>query len=103
MRIEEKDGEFLGKVVKILSETDPNPLCERCEGAQRNQLIVGMTILRGLRRESDGFGGGTILDPDEGRIYRCTARLLDQGRKLEVRGYLGLPLFGRTQIWVRAN
>ena len=103
VRIEEKDGEFLGTVIKVLSINDPDPLCERCEGAQRNQPIVGMTILRGLRRESDGFGGGTILDPDEGRIYRCTARLLDQGRKLEVRGYLGLPLFGRTQIWVRAN
>ena len=103
MRIEEKDGEFLGTVIKVLSITDPEPLCERCEGAQRHQPIVGMTILRGLRREGDGYGSGTILDPDEGRTYRCRALLIEGGRKLELRGYVGLPLFGRTQVWLRAH
>ena len=90
-------------MIRVYDATAPNPLCEQCEGALRNQPIIGMTILRGLRRTAGGYQGGTILDPDEGRTYRCTIRLLDGGRRLEVLGYLGLPLLGRTQIWVREN
>ena len=101
--IEERDGEFVGTVVKVFSTTAPNPVCERCEGELRNRPVVGMTILRGLRGLGGEYDGGTILDPDEGRTYRCSARLLDGGRKLEVRGYVGVPFFGRTQIWVRGN
>ncbi len=103
MRIEEKDGEFLGTVVRVFDAAAPNPLCERCEGALKDKPVVGMTILRGLRREQGGFGGGTILDPDEGRSYRCRAQLVDGGRRLELRGYVGLPLLGRTQVWVRSE
>ena len=103
VRIEELDGEFLGTVIEVFSAATPNPICELCEGALKDQPIVGMTILRGLRREGRGYGSGIILDPDEGRTYRCTAKLLDGGRRLELRGYVGLPLLGRTQIWVRGN
>jgi uncharacterized protein (DUF2147 family) len=103
VRIVEKEGEFLGTVVRIFDADAPNPACERCEGALKDKPVLGMTILRGLRRDGDGFRGGTILDPDEGRVYRCSAALLDRGRRLEVRGYVGLPLFGRTQTWIRAD
>ena len=103
VRIEEVDGKFLGTVVEVLSATTPNPTCDLCEGTLKGTPIVGMTILRDLHREGDGFGGGTILDPDNGQTYRCAATLLDGGRRLELRGYIGLPLFGRTQIWVRGN
>lgn len=103
VRIDEIDGEFLGTVVEVFSATTPNPICDLCEGALKDKPIIGMTILRGLRRDGNGYGGGIILDPDEGRTYRCTAMLLDGGRKLEVRGYVGLPLLGRTQTWVRGN
>ena len=90
-------------MVEVFSATTPNPTCGLCEGALKDQPVIGMTILRGLRRDGSGFGGGTILDPDEGRTYRCTATLRDGGRKLEVRGFIGVPLLGRTQIWVRGN
>lgn len=103
VRIEERDGEFLGIVVKVFDATAPNPVCEHCEGPLKDQPVVGMTILRGLRRDGEEYRGGTILDPDEGRAYRCRVKLLDGGRRLEMRGYLGVPLFGRTQIWVREN
>jgi uncharacterized protein (DUF2147 family) len=103
VRIVEIDGEFLGTVVEVFSATTPNPVCDLCQGALKDEPIIGMMILRGLRRDGNGYGGGTILDPDEGRTYRCTAMLLDGGRKLEVRGYVGLPLLGRSQIWVRGN
>jgi len=101
--IEERDGEFIGFVVKVFSARAPNPVCDQCEGELKNRPVVGMTILRGLRRLGGEYDGGTILDPDEGRTYRCSAKLLDGGRKLEVRGYVGVPLFGRTQFWARSD
>jgi uncharacterized protein (DUF2147 family) len=99
--IEERNGEFVGTVVKIFSTTEPNPVCDQCEGELKNRPVVGMTILRGLRDLGGKYDGGTILDPDEGRTYRCSARLLDGGRKLELRGYVGISFFGRTQTWAR--
>lgn len=92
------DGEFLGTVVRVFGAAAPNPLCEQCEGALRNRPVIGMTILRGLRRNASGYDGGTILDPDEGRTYRCAMTVREGGQRLEVRGYLGLYWFGRTQI-----
>ena len=62
-----------------------------------------MTILHGLRGIGGEYEGGTILDPDEGRSYRCSVRLLEDGRKLEVRGYVGISFFGRTQTWMRRD
>jgi len=103
VQIEERDGEFVGTVVKIFSATEPNPVCDQCEGELKNRPVVGMTILRGLRGLGGEYDGGTILDPDEGRTYRCSTRLLDGGRKLEVRGYVGISLIGRTQVWARAE
>src|SRR5579859_7024154 len=105
VRITEANGELEGTVVKIFSPPAPsaNPLCEECPGELRNQPIVGMKILRGMRPEADGYTGGDILDPDEGKIYRCTLRVVAGGRKLEVRGYIGISLFGRTQVWDRVD
>jgi uncharacterized protein (DUF2147 family) len=103
VRIEERDGEFRGFVVKVFNTETPHPLCERCDGPLKDKPVVGMTILRGLRRDGGGFAGGTILDPDEGRTYPCTATLLEGGRKLAVHGYVGVPVFGRTQVWRRTE
>ena len=97
------NGQYLGTVVKVLDREAPNPLCGRCQGELKSKPVVGMQILRGLRRTQGHYGDGTILDPDEGRIYSCAATLLDEGRRLEIRGYVGVPLLGRSQIWVRAD
>jgi len=103
VRIVEEHGEFVGRVEKVFSPPNesPNPLCERCPGELRDRPVVGMTILRGVRRAGDGYTEGTILDPDEGKNYRCIVKLKEAGRRLQVRGFLGLPLFGRTQVWTR--
>ena len=105
VRITEANGELEGMVEKVFSPpaASANPLCEECRGELHNQPIVGMKILRRMRREGDGYSGGEILDPDEGRVYRCTLRMVDAGRKLEVRGYVGIALFGRTQVWDRVD
>jgi len=105
VRIVAAKGEFVGQVTAVFSPPadSPNPLCEDCPGELKNKPVVGMTILRGLRWNGERYSGGTILDPDNGKVYQCRMRLLDEGRKLEVRGYVGITLFGRTQIWERAQ
>lgn len=101
VRIQERNGLLEGAVVRILPRkgADPEALCENCDGARKNQPIQGMTILWGLKRDGQEFAGGEILDPDNGSIYRCRMRLT--GDRLEVRGYLGISLFGRSQTWTR--
>jgi uncharacterized protein (DUF2147 family) len=63
--------------------------------------MVGMVIVSGLKKDGNEYTGGEILDPAKGKVYRSKAKLLDGGKKLEVRGYVGAPMFGRSQTWVR--
>ena len=109
VRISETGGELGGRIEKLFPEpgADPNPLCDKCEGARKNQPVLGMTILWGLKRgrdqNVDEYSGGEILDPDNGSLYRALLTLVDGGKKLKVRGYLGITLFGRTQLWERVE
>src|SRR5262249_15992830 len=102
VRITERDGTFFGRIEQIF---DPDPkwdgLCSRCRDERKDQPVIGMTILRNLREEGGQFSGGDILDPERGQVYRCRVRLIDGGQRLEVRGFIGITLFGRTQIWAR--
>lgn len=104
VRIIEINGEYEGRIEKILTrlpDDDPENLCRACEGARKDKPVIGMTILWGLKKDGDQYGGGEILDPKNGRIYRCKMKLLDGGKKLEVRGFIGVSLLGRSQIWER--
>lgn len=105
IRIVEADGALEGKIVKIFLEPgeDPNPRCTECPDSRRGQPVLGMTFLSGLRKSAEGlvWSGGTILDPDSGRVYRSQATLSEDGRQLMVRGFIGFALLGRTQTWVR--
>lgn len=103
VRITEVDGELRGHVVTVFSPPAPsaNPRCEECPGELKNKPVVGLQILSGMRKDAERYSGGEILDPDSGNVYRCTLRLADGGRKLEVRGFVGFSLFGRTQTWSR--
>jgi uncharacterized protein (DUF2147 family) len=103
VRIVEVAGEYIGTVVAVYSPPAPDahPLCELCQGDLKNKPVVGMNILRGVRQTGNTYSTGEILDPDEGQVYKCRIALLDDGRKLEVRGYIGIPLFGRSQTWIR--
>jgi len=62
-----------------------------------------MTILWNLRRQGDTWEGGEILDPENGSVYRCKLHPVSDGSKLEVRGFIGISLLGRTQTWMRAR
>ena len=97
---ESPDGVLTGKVVKLF--THPDEVCSACEGEKQGKPIVGMTILWGLKKDGDDlWDNGKILDPKEGKIYSSKAKLIDGGAKLEVRGYLGVSLLGRSQTWLR--
>jgi len=88
-------------VTKIL---DPSglPTCAKCTDYRKDKPVVGMEILSGLKKDGENmYSGGRILDPDDGEIYRADIKLLDQGNKLDLRAYLGIPLIGRTQSWMR--
>jgi len=103
IRITETDGKFQGRIETVFPQPgeSANPKCEECEGDLKNQPIVGMTILKGLRPVGDEYTGGRILDPDSGTIYRCTMKVVDDGNKLIIRGFVGIPLLGRSQVWLR--
>jgi uncharacterized protein (DUF2147 family) len=105
VRIEEVDGEMQGKVEKIFPfpGDDPENLCDKCKGERKDKPVVGMTILWGLKDEGDVWKGGQILDPDNGKIYRCKMTVSADGRELDVRGYIGISLIGRTQTWLRVE
>ena len=104
VRVEETDGSYhahIEKIVTRLPDDDPDDLCRKCEGERKDKPVVGMVILWGLKKDGDQYSGGEILDPKNGKIYRDRMKLLDNGRKLEVRGYIGISLLGRSQTWVR--
>ena len=103
VRIRAVDGQYEGKIEKAFPKPgeDPAPKCDKCDGARHNQPVLGMTILWGLTQQGDEYQGGEILDPESGKIYRVKMKLTDGGKKLEVRGFIGISLLGRSQIWLR--
>jgi uncharacterized protein (DUF2147 family) len=101
VRIYLDHNEYSGKIVSSFDPREVHKVCEPCSGALHNQPIIGLQILSGMREHDGEYSGGTIVDPETGEEYRCKMTLADNGRKLMVRGYVGLALFGRTQVWTR--
>lgn len=101
--IENVDGEFRGRIEKIFAPPAPkaDPLCEKCPGERKDKRVVGMTIMWGLKRSGLDYTGGHVFDPEGKKTYKCKLRIIDGGRKLEVRGFIGFSLLGRTQTWIR--
>lgn len=100
-----QDQILMAKVVKIFSDnhSSQNKTCTACAGDKHNQPIVGMVIISGLQSAETQWANGHILDPENGKTYKCTARLIEHGKKLNIHGYMGLPLFGRSQTWERVD
>ncbi len=105
IRITQVNGEYKGTIEKLFRTPDQeqDPKCDKCEGILKDKPITGMTILTGLRQDGDEFADGKILDPENGKVYSSKASLDGSGKKLEVRGFIGVSLFGRSQTWVRAD
>ncbi|MEQ6291539.1 DUF2147 domain-containing protein [Vogesella sp. GCM10023246] len=96
---EAANGELSGKVIKLFN--NPDAVCDKCDGALKGKPIVGLTIMTGLKKDGDAWENGKILDPKSGKVYSAKAKLVEGGKKLEVRGFLGISLLGRTQVWER--
>ena len=102
IEVYEKDGKAFAKIVKITDPERQEATCFKCKGKRKDQKILGMDILTGLKKKEDEWSGGKILDPKNGKEYKCYIKLLDDNT-LKLRGYIGFSLLGRTAIWKRAE
>lgn len=102
VEISEENGELRGKVLRVLeSQRGPHPICTACEGERKDKPIEGMTIMWGVHKSGNTWGGGKILDPTIGKTYSVKLTVIEGGKKLDVHGYIGVALLGRSQTWLR--
>lgn len=103
IEIREAAGLYTGTIVKLYPAPDrpASPRCTACDGARKDQPIVGLTVIEGVRRAGANFDGGSILDPETGKSYSVVLKPAADGRTLAVTGYVGLPAFGETRVWKR--
>ena len=101
IRIYEQDGKIFGRIERSLRPGVEPATCVRCTDERKDQPLIGMVFMRDLKLVDGEYRDGDILDPDNGSVYRCRLRLVDGGKKVIVRGFLGISLFGRTQTWER--
>jgi uncharacterized protein (DUF2147 family) len=100
VQIYKKENQFYGKVVHIIDPTKKSNNCKLCTDSRKNQPIIGMEIIKNLNQDEEEYEDGTILDPNNGKIYDCKIWLKDTNT-LNVRGYVGF--FYRTQEWIRVQ
>ena len=102
VEVYEKGGKVYGKVVEILRAEHKKDVCSKCDGADKNKPILGMIIINGLEKDGAEYNGGTVLDPENGKKYKCYITL-ESPDKLKLRGFIGLSIMGRTQYWTRVK
>ncbi|MFC1887325.1 DUF2147 domain-containing protein [Candidatus Cloacimonadota bacterium] len=105
IEIWEENGMLYGRIEFLFLEPDedPNPLCDKCTGELKDQPVLGMVILKDLKQSGQQWKGGTILDPDNGKTYKCKIEVIEEGKRLKVRGFIGVSLLGRTQYWEKVE
>lgn len=101
IEIYEKDRKVYGKIIEIINKDRANAVCDACKGDKKNQPILGMRIIEGLELEDDMYEGGTITNPENGKVYKCTLKLTEDSDTLRVRGYVAF--FYKTQYWKRVE
>lgn len=106
IRIVDTGGVLSGTVEKILDPGRAAMVCDLCPGDLKGRPMLGLPILKGMKQNADDknlWDGGEILDPNNGKTYKARLTPLDGGKSLAVRGYIGTPLLGRTQTWLRTE
>lgn len=104
LHIYQKNGDLLATPIKAFPVNGrvPDVYCTKCTGALKSVKIIGMTVMWGMKQaNTTQWSGGHIVDPKSGKVYRCKLTLINNGQQLKVRGYLGVPLLGRSQVWKR--
>ena len=102
IEIYEEGDKIFGKIIAISDPSRKNALCNLCEGNLKDKPILGMVIVRDLKQDEDEWSGGRVLDPKNGKEYKCTISLKDENT-MKLRGYIGFSVFGRTAYWYRVN
>lgn len=105
VRITEAGGAIVGRIEKLLEPGKQEARCEKCTDARKDQPVLGMTIINSVKPNEDRtqWEGGEILDPNNGKTYKVRLKPVESGQRMEVRGYIGAPILGRTQVWVRVE
>ena len=107
IRVTETGGVLTGTLEKFLDPaTKPDVVCDKCSDERKDKSILGMTLVRNVKKNASDtalWDGGDILDPNNGKVYKARLKPVDGGQKLEVRGYIGVPMIGRTQTWIRVE
>ena len=99
--IYEENGKLYGKVLKLINAD--KTICTECKGSKKNKPIEGMQILWDLEKsDTNIWKGGKIMDPKSGKEYKCKMEL-ENANTLNVRGFIGFSLLGRTQTWFRVD
>jgi hypothetical protein len=101
---EKTRGVYEGAIVKMFLKPGEDPYamkCTKCTGEQKNQPSLGLVIIKNMQRQGRNYENGNILDPRDGQIWSARMEVSPDGRELEVRGFLGVALFGKSQIWKR--
>jgi uncharacterized protein (DUF2147 family) len=99
VEIYESNDKYYGMITKLYEDSS-DLVCEKCEGKNKNKPIIGLVVLNDLEDDDDEYNNGTILDPNNGEIYKCYIELINEN-KLKLRGYIGITAIGRTQYWQR--
>ena len=106
VRITETGGVLTGTIESVFDASKQDAKCDRCTDDRKNKPVVGLQIIRGAKQDADDkaiWTGGEIVDPNNGKLYKARLKPVDSGKKLEMRGYVGMPMFGRTQVWLRVE
>jgi uncharacterized protein (DUF2147 family) len=101
VRIYLQDGKYFGRIEQSFAPGAETRVCSVCADDRKNQPVLGLLIIRNMALHDSDYGGGDILDPDSGSVYRCKFHLEKDGTVLVVRSFIGLSLFGRSQTWQR--
>ena len=99
VEIYKENNTYSAKIIKtFIGPKDAT--CNYCKGSKKDQPIIGLVIIKNIKKNNNEFDGGTILDPESGTEYKCYLKLV-KDNKLKVRGFVGFSVFGRTQYWRR--
>ena len=100
---EQKNGTLSASIQSVLTPGEENA-CKKCEGPYHNKSLKGLRIVTGLKNVGGtSYENGSILDPQSGKTYKLKGQIADGGKKLELRGFIGVAALGRNQTWIRAN